>query len=539
VYDPSSERERIAAWKQQGGQLGLTERQRRLLDLEAVYRGTQYDLLRPWDPPVQRIAGVDRFVPCCERKPSVRVGLITDKADKLLDRLVGDGRMPAFAGLSRDVERALLDELDIEDASYLPSLDLVIKGSGALGFARPKGGRFEPLYLDTTWCEPLFVCHAGESRAAEIAAEMKALGVPLMPVAKGDHLAVPKGAESQDLCFLRYEYPYDREEVVAGEAYATKTRTFRRRRDYLPNVIVVYRDVEISDGMQAAAKWELAESPKPHNWGVVPIEWARSRGARPGETEGPSAITPELESIGRSADYAESMKHDAVKLLAWPQLIELDVDEVGTQAAAEYGMQTTQSSQSSQVLRYRSHMQKQGEVKALEIQGTGIESAQKHIGDLRGHADRISGVLEHDQTKAAGVLSGVAMERMLEPTIARVKAYRKPLTGMFKGLARKIAIVLGAEQQEPTVTWPRVVAMTPADLVQAAQALTVAAGGQPVLSQKTAVMLFANLAEIDDAEKELGEVQSDAEAAMKRARDALAEADAGAVDDTELDDEDA
>lgn len=513
-------------WKEQSARRGLTARQARLLDLEAVYEGTQYDDLLDWEPATRVVAGVERFVLCCERKPGILTGIVPDKIDKLLDRLVGDGRSPSMTEAPKAVESALVDEVGIDDTLFAAAKDLVVKGSCAAGFARLDDGRFEPLILDVTWCEPIFVAQAGEQRAREVRDELAELdGVDLPAPARGDALAVPKGAESHDLCFLRYEYPYTREERERVGSTSTRTRHYRRRTDYLPHVILEYEDVPVdAENPDAPPAWKLASPPRPHNWGVIPIAWERSRGARPGETEGPSFITPAVESIARAADYAESMKHDAVKLIALPQMAEIDVENIVDRVNAENsldGRVAPTSSSPAAVLRYRSRMGQKGEVKILETTGAGIESARKHVEDLRGHADRVSGILEHDQAKAAGALSGAALERMLEPTIARVNAYRGPLGRMLERLARKVGVVLKADASKTTASWPRVVAMTPADLLSAAQALSTASGGAAVISQQTAVELFAKLAELPSSEDELTRVTGDAEAAMARARDAM------------------
>lgn len=513
----------VGGFKEQSARRGFTARQSRLLDLEAVYEGTQYDDLLPWEPATRVIGGVERFVLCCERKPAIQVGIVTDKVDKLLDRLVGEGRVPTLVEVPDGIETVLVEQVGIADILLLAAKDLIVKGAAAAGFARLPDKRFEPLILDVTWCEPIFVAQAGDRRAFEIRDELAEMGIALPASAEGDALAVPPGAESHDLCFLRYEYPFTRDERDGSTA--TKTKHYRRRVDYLPHAIIAYEDVPVDEhNVDVPPAWKPLPV-RPHNWGVVPIAWARSRGARPGESEGPSLITSAVESLARAMDYAESMKHDAVKLVAWPQLAEIDLDNIVDRINAENsldGRVAATPSSPAAVLRYRSRIGMKGDVKILETTGSGIEAARKHVDDLRGHADRVTGVLEHDQSEAAGALSGTALERMLEPTIARVNAYRAALGAMLVTLAKKIGVVMREDASKASVRWPRVVAMTPADLQAAAQALSTAAGGAAVISQKTAVELFAKLAELPDAEDELARLEEDADTAMQRAREALA-----------------
>lgn len=500
---------------------GLSPRQRRLLDLRALIEGTAYDHLQPWEATGPN----GETLPCCERKPSVQIGLIPEKVSKLVRRLSGEGAFPAIEGV--ESIKAELDQLRIERVVPLSTRDLLL-GSAALGFSRlgaAGSGRFEALYFEPEWCEPIFVAQAGGARAEQIAAELAELGVPLTPPAPGDFLFfAPEDADSHDVCFVRYEWVVDTELARPGGSVPSETRRVRHRRDYLPNVIVEYVPIEIYDGDDRAPVWRLAAPPRPHNWGVVPIAWGRSPMARPGDTEGPAFIGPELRSLGTATDYVESMATDSVKKIGWPQLALIDLKDA---VAAEHRALNptlpamSQLSLSGEVLELRStHPSQQGKAEILEINGDGPKVAAEHVQRYQAHADRLTGLVDFDQSKAAGTLSGVSLERMMEPLVATVKEWRAPLEDMLVLFIRKVAKVVGREV-EPKIRWPRVIAVTPADLAAAAQALSTATGGQAVISQETGARLFAQLAEVPDPEAELKQLKADADTALAVAREAL------------------
>lgn len=499
---------------------GLSPRQQRLLSLEALVEGTGYDELLDWDTRGSN----GEPVPCCRRKPSVQIGVVSEKVTKLTRRLSGAGCFPSVDGV--DEIKQAITELRLDRAMHTPTRDLIVKGSMAIGFARignAATGRFEPLFLDPVWCEPIFVSQAGSSRARQVAEELAALGVPLTTPGPGDALFAPEDADSHDLCFLRHEWRYDEEVAAVASGAPRETRSTRRRRDYLPNVIVEYEPVEITEATNLAPEWKPAGKPRPHNWGVVPIVWARAPMARAGFTEGPSFISPEVESLARAADYTKSLANDSVKSIAWPKLALIDLKDRVQELNREFGVATpAPSSSSAEVLELRSSGgQFQGKAQILEPTGDGPKLASDHIAKLQHHVDRLTGLVDFDQGKAAGTLSGVALERMMEPLVSTVSEYRVPIGDAITLLLRKVALVQ-RKVVEPVLRWPRVITVTPTDLLAAAQALSAATGGQAVVSRDTAARIFAQLAEISDVDAEVAALDADAESALAQARAEIA-----------------
>lgn len=494
---------------------GLSPRQQRLLHLESVYEGTQYAGLAPWRPSVGMVNGVMQPIPCEAREPIILGGLAREKVDKLMDRLVGEGRLPSIVGLSDAMNKIVTEDIDLVEALYLPILDLVVKGAGCLGFARLGASRYEPIYLDPTWCEPIMVSQVRGTRAFQIAAELRDLGVSLPAPARGDALAYSPDAWLDDLAFLRHEWVEEQEVASSPGGQPGTTEIWRFRRDYLPHVIVEYEHVRILSGDTAIPKWRLSERPRPHNWGTVPLVWVRNRGARPKDADGPSFLTPFLLSLDKATDRVESMKDDAVVDTCWPQLTEIDVRDQVAELNMANGITDVMSSSSSEVRRYRS----QGSsphVGYLEVSGAGVEAARKHLEDIDKRAERVTGIVDVDAE--GGVLSGTALERRLEPTVAKVMAYRSRVGELLTVFVTKIGLVAGEDVSAMELQWPRVIQPTPEEIAQTATSLSTAAGGVPVLSQETAVEMFATTAGLASPEDEMKRLQASADQTLDRLR---------------------
>jgi len=498
-----------------------TQRQRRLLGLEAIYAGTQYDRLEPWYPGVRHIQGAIQRIPCDQRAPPIQLGLITEKVDKLVDKLVAVGKLPTITGISDRLNAILRDEINLEESLYLPALDVVVKGSGCLGFTRPDGMVFESVHIDPTWSEPIISTQASGDRAKSIAAELAAIeGITLARPAPGDHLFVPLDSWQDDVIFLRHEWFWE-EEMVAGAT--VEIVYWRRRVDYTPDMIIEYEDVKALGQGAGVVEWRLKEVPRPHRWGTVPVVWVRARGARPRDIDGPSFITPALVKLDRAADIAASRLDDSIASIAWPQLVEQDVIDVVSEAQNEIapGFASEQSPLSSEVRRYRSHdASKPGKVSILEISGAGATIGREYVKDLEAHVQRLTGIVEFDQSASAGALSGVAIERMMETTIARVGAYRGRLSEMIRVLAFKIGKVIKEDVTAIKIDWPPIVPPTAQELGDLGSTL-MAAAGAAVVSIETASAIFSRAAGIEDPAAEFAKLEVQADERLAAARNAM------------------
>jgi hypothetical protein len=502
---------------------GLSPRQARLLDLRAWLEGTQYDHRKyTWDQAV--VAG--RYVPTGKRIPSVQSGKAREKADKLVDKLTGDGRLPTLRvsdGGDEETPRAVALRdllwsgagLDLAQNLDMPALDLIGVGAGCLGFHRTSKApeTWEPVYLEPEWCEVVYASQAGGARALQIAEDLVAAGA--LPEGSG-RLPIPEGARSDEVVFLRYMYPFASEVATSAGGAQTKTSKRWRRRDYLPDAIVEYEDVEVQSSTQAPVDW-VAKPLEPHKWGVVPLVWMTPRGTRAGATDGPSLLSGPVQSIIEAIDRTMSLKDSSVALNCSPPLVTIDVADRRTRLLIEQdlaGQNDPSPADAGAVYNFES-IGEHPSVMLLEVSGTAAKSAEEHLADLDAMLDRATGVVEYDQSEAGGALSGVALERMLEPTIARVNAYRSRIGPQLVRLAQKLAKALGWADLDVSVQWPAVVGRTAADVLASAQAFT-AATGAPVMSTETGARLFAGDAGLDDPEVEARRVVEELEATTEQ-----------------------
>ena len=535
---------------------GLTERTRRLLTFKALHRETYYvDLgLGPWelDQDAEK-----RKISIRRRQPDTQLGLLPAAADRLVDKLVGQARLPTIE-LDDGAERrprgadlpdhlqllsdTLWEGLRLAKALHLPTVDL-LRGSCVLGFARTAPGVWEALYLDTAWCDAVFVSQVRTPRARRYAAELAKVANVVVPSdTDGPHLPAPEGARSDDVAFVRYQWQAAEED---REREGTpKGSTEWHRRDYLPDAIVEYEpQIVLDQADRMPAEW-LPKPVEPHGWGVLPIVWVRSRGAEPGELEGPAFYTPSAVSLAVDADYTASMEGDSTRYNCSPLLALLDLVDRARQEGNIAGIAGADEVDTGPkaVLELSSARDKTGRIELVETTGAAAEAARELVSRRATQLARATGMLEHDQSEAAGTLSGAALERMLEPVIARVEAYRGELTEGIQLLVAKLARAMHVDGELPTadisasLTWPRVIAMTAQDAQEWSTALG-AATGAGILSTETATRVLATQLELDDPEAEVELVRAESEQAMQAALE-MAQRGAEGNDDEEPDEDD-
>ena len=477
---------------------GLSARQRRLLELQALYEDTHYDHLEDWG--ARDLNGEP--LPVRARKPAVLLGLASEKVNDLVRDLTGADAGPNIEGI--EGIREAVNDLRLEHNLSLAVTDLVVKGACCVGVARLPEGMWEPVILAPEWCEPVFAAQAGSERAANLAAEFAALGVALPAPRRRDHLWVPPQARSDDLVCLRHEWVVDEEVAARHGGQPRETVRWRYRRDYLPHVILEYRPLRVTGTNLRAPRWELAEAPRPHQWGVVPLVWERAPGARPGDVDGPSLLSAPVRSLARQADVLESLAGDSVAKIAWPQLATVDLQD-RVDEASEFAGGAPMPASSAYVLEFRSTTQTQGQVKILEVSGEGVKLAADMVQRAKRRIEDLTGLVDFDQDVGGGALSGTALERVMRPWIATVRAWRVPLERLVVKLCAKLGAIEGVAVK-PQVAWPRIIETTPQDLVAAAGALVQATGGAPVMSQETAIRVLGRIAALPDVEQEVATV---------------------------------
>lgn len=515
---------------------GLDERQRRMLDLRATYAGTRYATVTiegqqvpalPWDQ--DRTAQGTR-IPASRRRPMVQLGVPDDIVDRIVDLAVGEGRFPAVEvegdaeGRLRDV--ALGDD-DLELAFHAPDQleDLTLVGSALLGFSRQLIGeeqtRWESVLIRTEWAEPVFVGARMTDRARELAAEVGGIegsGVEPSPDDGLPVFAVPKGARSDDVAFVRIQWPVA-EEVSHETRIATRERITWYRRDYTSTAIIDYQPVSVSPSDQRAPTFDPLPV-DPHGWGVVPLVWVKARGADAADTEGKSVLTPAVLDLTAAADRSKSFETQAAWTSGAPVLIEQDVtDEVRDALmleAAAAGNADVVAVGPKAVIRYVSVGEKSGKVFLLEPDAAGIETLRDNVETLVDHAYETGRVVRHDPEKLGGALSGLAVERLNEPAMAQAQGYRVILGRAWRILLGKLAVAMEAEDEpgvdaeafEISLRWPRIFRLTATDVTAWVTAYATAVAGG-LLQRETAIKLLAAVLEVEDAEAEAAALMSE------------------------------
>jgi hypothetical protein len=496
---------------------GLDARQRRLLDLAAHARGTVYEDkgMKPWWPGLQRDPyGRIVPIPCHEREPGVQSGVLGEKTAKLIEKLCGVGRLPSIRGVPARLLSALLDDLDLVTEIEAQAFDLVVKGACCGGAALVAAGgrrRLDPVYVDPVFAQPFWPSNAGSPAARRFAESLEeaGLGDLLGEPLDGEYLEVPEDAGRRDLVALRYEPMWldeDRNEV------------WRTRTDYLPNAVVKWRPMRVLEGTVYAPSWEVS-AVEEHGWGFVPLSWVKAPGGHADDTEGPSFLTPEMQRLAYAVDLALSMRHDSVRNICLPQLTLIDVVDKVRHDDTFAGLPIPQQEAGSGTVMEFESSGDHPSVSVTEPTGAGLGTVKDFVADLLERVGQLAGLAEYDQAKAAGALSGVALERLMEPTVARVKRYQRPLGRYIS----ELAVIAGRIIDEPVgladvqLNWPRVISPSPEDVAKTIAAVQAGCGGSPVISHETAVHVVANILELPDPEAEWERVQE----AMQEARDQL------------------
>jgi hypothetical protein len=493
-----------------------------MLELRATYEGTQYETLKwEWEQDIDPVTGNQR--PARTRKPMVQLGVPDDVVDRIVDLAIGEGRFPAIEiegddqGRLRDV--ALGDD-DLELAYHASDqlTDLCVVGSALFGFVRPQdpdgSTHWESVRIRTEWAEPVFAGGRETPRARELAEELEDIqGAGVEQVDGMATFALPKGVKSDDVVFVRHQWPVQEEVSATDRKHAKRNVLVIHRRDYTSTAIIEYEPVRVESEIGEAPEFVVADV-MIHDWGVVPLVWARARGADvgSGETEGRSVFSPAVRSLTKAADYTKSFGTAAAQTSGAPTLVEIDVsDDVAD--AAMVADETRSGSQikwvgAKSVFPYRSAGEHPS-VFLLEPDARGIAALDKDVESLVDHAYETARVVRHDPEKLGGALSGLAVERLNEPAVAQAQGYRAILGRSWRILLNKLAVAMDI-QNEPGVNaeafsvslrFPRIFRLTSQDVQGWITALVAAVVGR-VLTRETAIKQLAALLEVEDADAE-------------------------------------
>lgn len=525
----------------------MSDRKKRMYYLEALYDGSWYEHLPAWEPGHVTV-GTDKVeLRACQRQPKVMRGGIAQVVDRLVESLIGEGRnatltfrragateapasdeeAKASDALNAKYQAALFEQLELDESGEQPVVDGLVKGALALAVTQLEDKTLEAVYLDPKHCEVVLVAHAGGMRAEQIAAELEAAeGAPfeVKRATAGAHLYVPqKTPRSDDVVFVREEYTSTLEvEQVDQDGDGTGTwheRTFLYRTDWTPSGRIEWEAVDVTDIGSGQRPDMKVEAFTAHDLDLVPVAWVRAPRPDPHETEGRSTITRQVETLAMAVDRISSLQDDSVMVAAWPTLALIDLERVKSSIqraiGIDDGLGLDANPKSAERFRSKNRDQ-QGKIESLEPSGAGLEAASNHITSLTREIQKLTGVVEWDQAAAVGVLSGVALRRLMQPLIARVNRWRLRLVKFYRRLVR-IAAAFHGEDVDAQVVWPKVIPFDADEIQAIAQAYITATGGSAIVSRETAVKAYAAAIELDDADAEVERVEKEAKEAAEHA----------------------
>jgi hypothetical protein len=305
----------------------------------------------------------------------------------------------------------------------------------------------------------------------------------------------------------------------------------------------VYKDVPEDHGKPKSDEWddrdgriELAEPPTRHNAGRCPVIWLQNTR----KTDDPVGDTDISEGCYEQIDRLD---------LLWSMILRgtnanNDPTLVIKDKLIERRMWTMRAKGFGQKI----ELSEVGDATLLEMSGKTIETSWLTAAQLLEAIQSRCGVVQVKPDQAGAMQSGVALQILRATQNNRVAMRRPPvgralvqLGGVFLTLARAEKIkVIGAEgrgielapiavhdddDDEPRfelprlgdgkaieAVWGELHSPTPSDLQVLSQAATVATGGQPVVSQRTGVQLFAALGQTGvDAETEVERLEHERE----------------------------
>lgn len=528
---------------------GLDHRTEELLERQAWFEGTNYDHLFPWEPfygPVSRDGGGRgafsghahrhrhlkqefndgpiKYRPKRLRAPGIQIGLVREKVDRIRQEITGENK---WASITPVAEAETFESFDLRNAMTLPVQDVALKGSGVVGFLVKEDGTLESRYLETEWCDAIFINQVHQERARALADEYREmlppeelvkLQLPPKPeTRRAPALPAPEIGDGLDLAHLRYQWRHD-EEVMRDHHKETVITVFRR--DYMSHVTIEYEPIVVNQGDQQVSGWKPVLPLKPHDFGIVPFVWMRPEGTAPGEMEGPATITRQFITVAKAADYAESFRHSAFEYNAFPRVHLHDVKLLDEFNANPEGRTNRNVPIGDPGMFLRTSTSGKsgvpGTVKLMETSGAAIRVGIEHSAKLRDHADRLSGLREFDQSEAAGTLSGVALERMAAPRIAVIQAFRRMAADAVQLLWQKALIALGkSASPELDIVWPRPLELSAEDANAWATVYTALRQGG-LITLETAVTRMLGLLGVQNIKDEIAKLEKEAEKAPPR-----------------------
>ncbi len=449
-----------------------TSRTRRLLALETVLDGRQYDPL-PYPFSCER-NGAGEYVPLSERRPSVRTGLCRVVVEDAVSLLFSEGHFPTFqceAVATRQVLPALVKDLRLNE-TMLEAATRGSVGSIAILFRvvenRPFFDVMPTAFLWPEWAEP----------------------------------------DRRRLTRVTERYKVDGRELALRGYDVDPSRRYWFTRTWDDEAEIWFRPVPVEEG------WEKSEPDEArsvrHALGFVPIVWIRNLpGSGPDVIDGACTFAPAIDTVIET-DYLLSQAGRGLKYGSDPTLVLKDGGQVA--AGPRIGGAST-----ALVL------PPEGDAKLLEINGNAASAVLAHVKELRAIAlEAMHGNRAHGD-RVGAPQSGRAMELMSQGLVWLADRLRISYgEGALLSLMRMVCdassvlpggLLIGGERHSDLsdrglgLRWPDWFAPSFADRqAQASTLSTLVSAG--ILSRETATAVIAAAYDIENAHDEAARVRS-------------------------------
>lgn len=463
---------------------GLPARAWQLARYRDVYEGTIYDCLENAFAVERNSSG--EYIPIHQRRPSVRYNLCRIVVEDSVSLLFGDGRFPALY-CDEESARARLAELVKATELEAVMAEAALRGSvGSVAIRmRVLDSRLFFDSMDTDFLTPKWQDTAPDTLES-VTEKYKTTGAQL---AEAGYSIAPDD--------MPVTFWFQRVWGVDEETYFVPWKLDAKGPNNQPYVPVVDTDRTVAHGL-----------------GFVPIVWIKNLPGGAGPDGGctfAAAINTQME-----IEYQLSQAGRGLRYSSDPTLL------IKEPAYGEGGEMVKSPSTAITV-------SKDGDAKLLEINGTAAEAVIGYVRFLREMALEAIHGNRSTPEKLGSVQSGRAIELLHESLInlaGRLRlTYGNGLLSLVKMVERALetaSIKVGdealslPENVNISLRWGPWFHPTPQDRVSNSQALkTLAESGQ--ISRESAVAQVCGMYDIEDATKELAQIESDQRLADERA----------------------
>jgi hypothetical protein len=399
-----------------------------------------------------------------EKQPAILVRLCASAINTVNSYLFGAGRMPQFRVDSLDDpdgNRIPDDEIDPSDQEEIDNINR------AIAEIRKKTKLDQKLLeLGRNGLMHGSVGIAGHQLSTgRMWSEVLELSDVKVKFAREDQeVADANNLEDDDIIEL------DEYWLSASEDLAGNVTYFVNRRFWDVDKTIDYQPADLGDEVPEdldveALSWSV-ENEAVHSLGFVPVVWIQNLRVADA-LDGAPLISEAEQGLEDEYNYTLSQLGIGIRYNQEPQLVFLNVANMPDPNNTDQTIPAIRrGSQDSLVIESEGVPNTPpADVRLLEMTGAGQAAAVEYLTMLRQMFSQVTRVIEHDPERAVGALSGVAIERLMQPMVSLVGALRQTYGA---GLARWFELMLRVQGIEfagnVNVHWPEVIQPTAQDL---------------------------------------------------------------------------